>query len=111
MGHLYEHNKLTAEKDDWNIVVAECASLSAKWKQLSVRMGLPSDLIDTIKCNHGDDAEDCWGKALNEWICQNYNTAKFHMPSWRTLLRAIAKVDRLLFHQLRCKHSGKWVLI
>ena len=101
---------MIAEKDDWNYVVTECTSLSAKWRQLSISMGLPSKLIDTIKHNYGDDAEGCWGEALNKWICQNYNTDKYSMPSWRTLLRAIANIDRLLFHQLRHKHPGKWIL-
>ena len=101
---------MTAEEDDWNIVVRECASLSAKWKQLSCNLGLPHKLIDTIKHDCGDDAEGCLGKALNDWICQNYNTDKFKLPSWKSLLCAIVDIDKLLFHRLSRKHLGKWAL-
>ena len=49
---------------------------------------------------------DCWGEALKQWIKQNYNTETFGRPSWKTLLRDIAEVDKLLFKRLAIEHSS-----
>ena len=79
-----------AEDDDWNIVVIETGSLSSRWEKLVVRLGLTSDLIDsTIR-----PASAPWDEALKQWINQNYNTTRFGLPSWRTLLKAVAQVNK-----------------
>jgi hypothetical protein len=93
----------TAEIDDWNIVVIECKSLAAKWEQLSIFLGLSCDTINNIK-GSGDNYH-CWSEAVIHWIRQNYNTGTFGRPSWRTLLKAVAEVDKLLFERLATKHS------
>ena len=90
--------------DDWNIVVIECKSLSAKWEQLSIYLGLSFEVTDNIK-GSGDNYH-CWSEALKYWIRQNYNTQKFGVPSWRSLLKAVAKVDKLTFKNLVAEHQG-----
>jgi hypothetical protein len=97
-------NPSISEEDDWNIVIKECSSLAAEWKQLSGYLGLSIGTIDIIKEN--SSAAGCWNEALKQWIKQNYRTAKFGYPSWRTLLEAIARVDKLLFKKLADKHQG-----
>ena len=99
------HDCLFLEEDDWNEVIKECSSLAAKWEQLSGYLGLSIGRIDTIKKNFSD-VTDCWNEALKQWILQNYRTARFGLPSWRMLLEAIARVDRLLFKNLADKHRG-----
>ena len=94
------------EEDDWNEVIKECSSLAAKWEQLSGYLGLSIGTIDTIKKSFSTDATGCWNEALKQWIQQNYRTVKFGLPSWRTLLEAIARVDKLLFKNLAGKHQG-----
>ena len=100
-------------EDDWNIVIRECSSLSAKWQQLGGYLGLRIGLIDSIKGNYPGDNSACWSEALKHWIRQNYNTAKFGLPSWRALLEAIARENRLLFNNLAAKYlvSGKLNII
>ena len=100
---------MTIGEDDWNIVIRECHSLSAKWQQLCGYLGLPIGLIDSIKGNYPNDNSACWSEALKRWIQQNYNTVRFGLPSWRTLLEAIARENRLLFKTLADNHqaSGK----
>ena len=94
----------TADKEkDWNVVVIECKSLAAKWKELSISLGLSYDVIDNIK-GSGDNYH-CWSEALNHWIKQNYNTDTFGRPSWRSLLKAVAEIDKLLFKKLAEKYS------
>ena len=93
------------EEDDWNIVIDECSSLAAKWEQLSGFLGLKISLIETIKQNHPGDNIGCWNDALKHWIKQGYNTSKFGEPSWRMLLKAIAKMDKLEFKKIATDHQ------
>ena len=81
------------------MVFTETRSLASNWNQLSILLGLPSELIDNIRCKAGDNY-DYWSEALKQWIKQNYNTKMFGKPSWRNLLKAIAKVDKLQFKEL-----------
>ena len=87
----------------------ECSTLAPTWQQLGGYLGLPIGLIDSIKGNYPNDNPACWNEALKHWIQQNYNTARFGLPSWRTLLEAIVRVNRLLFKTLaeRYQASGK----
>ena len=95
------------EDDDWNTVIIECNSLSAKWEQLSAFLGLSKKLIESIKKNHPNDDTGCWNDALSHWIGQNYNAKKFGVPSWKRLLEAIALVDKLVFKKLAREHEGE----
>ena len=88
-------------------MIDECSSLSAKWEQISGFLGLSVSLIDSVKENHPRDNTSCWNDTLKHWIKQNYNTAKFGEPSWKVLLGAIAKVDKLKFKRLAAKHQGE----
>ena len=88
-------------------MIDECSSLAAKWKEISAFLGLRMSLIDTIEQNHPGNSAACWNDALKHWIKQNYNTKKFTEPSWRSLLTAVAKVEKLLFKKLAAKHMGK----
>ena len=73
---------------------------------MSCFLGLSKDDIDTIKENNPKNYSACWDEALSLWIKQNYNTAKFGAPSWRSLLKAIAPIDGKLFKELALKHQG-----
>ena len=92
------------EEDDWNIVFVECGSLAAKWEQLSACLGLAKADIDRIRESRPRDIAGCWSEALNQWIKQNYSTQRFGLPSWRSLLKAVATVDRHLCKELAAKH-------
>ena len=93
--------------NDWNVVIAECSSLAAEWEQLSTYLGLPAKTIDVIKGDNFSKCSSCWNEALKQWIMQNYDTDKFGNPSWRSLLGAIAKLDKLQFKKLVEKHQGE----
>ena len=88
------------------VVIDECSSLASKWEQLSGFLGLRISLIETIKQNHPGGNTGFWNEALKHWIKQNYNTQRFGMPSWRSLLAAVAEVERLQFKTLAAKHRG-----
>ena len=88
-------------------MIDECSSLAAKWEQLSGFLGLRPSLIASIKGNHPNDNIACWNDALLQWIKQNYKTQRFNMPSWKSLLKAIARVDKLQFKKLATEHQSK----
>ena len=94
------------ETDDWNDAVIECSSLAVKWKELSLYLRLSCDDIDSIKDNNPKDNSGCLCKAMDYWIKQNYDTTRFGLPSWRTLLTAVARVDKRLCKELAIKHQG-----
>ena len=82
----------------------ECGSLAAKWEQLSAYLGLAKADIDRIRKNHPWDVTRCWSEALSQWSKQNYSTQQFGLPSWRSLLKAVATVDKHLCKELAAKH-------
>ena len=83
----------------------ECSSLAAHWEQLGGYLGLERSSLNLIRGNHPLDSVGGWNEALNQWIRQNYKTEVHGMPSWRTLLGAIARVDKSLFKKLAIKHG------
>ena len=92
-------------EDDWNVVIRECGSLASKWISISGLLGLRKYDIDNIAVNYHANCYSCWNAALIHWIRQNYSTKKYGLPSWRTLLRTVAMVDRRLFKELVSKHK------
>ena len=62
--------------------------------------------IETIKGTPPVTAVGCWSEALKDWIRQNYNTGKYGLPSWRTLLEGVANVNMALFKKLAAEHPG-----
>ena len=85
----------------------ECKSLSSNWEKVSGYLGLSFELIETIKRDNSRDSAGCWNNALKQWIKQNYNTETFGKPAWRSLLRAVAEVDKHQFQKLAAEHQGK----
>ena len=104
---MYVCMYVSAEDEHWNILVIECKSLSSDWEKVSAYLGLPFKVIDTIKWDNPRDSTGCWNEALKEWIKQNYNTKLFDRPSWRSLLRAVAEVDKRQFQKLAAEHQGE----
>ena len=110
--YLYIYNvdilffSLLSVKEDWNVVVAKCSTLSAHWESLSVFLGLSFSLIEEIKASYHNSINGYFNEALKNWIKQNYSTTDFGLPSWRTLLKAVARVDKLLFKRLADSHKG-----
>ena len=96
--------KKIGEKD-WNVVFEECSPLASRWQQLSAYLGLQLSIIDRIKSDFPKDCLGCWSEALKEWIKMNYDIQRYSKPSWKTLLRAIAKIDKLNFRRLATEHQ------
>ena len=104
---MYMYVCVTVEEEHWNVLIIECKSLSGDWEKISAYLGLSFKLIDTIKRDNPRDSSGCWNEALKQWIKQNYNIKLFGRPSWRSLLKAVAEVDKQQFQKLAVEHQGK----
>ena len=93
------------DEEDWNDVAIACSSLADKWQQLCAYLGLSIKIIRTIRGNYPNDSAAAWNEALTLWVLQDYNTRRHGMPSWKTLLKAISKVDQPLFEKLAKEHQ------
>jgi hypothetical protein len=74
-------------------------------------MGLSFKTICTIKDNNPDDSEGSWNEALMKWILRDYNTEKYGLPSWKSLLQTVSRVDQPLFEKLAKEHQVKGTYI
>ena len=93
------------DDEQWNDMIIACSSLASKWHHLSGYLGLSLKTIRAIKENNANDAVACLNDALMQWICQDFNTVKYGLPSWKTLLRAVNRVDQALFEKLVKDHQ------
>ena len=98
---------LFLDEDDWNTVIKECSSLASSWEHLSGYLGLSIGTIDTIRESpRFSSAVGYWNEVLKQWIKQNYKTGRYGLPSWRTLLEGVARIDMWLFKKLAAEHPG-----
>ena len=102
--HACSINCLVAE-DDYGLVIDAVSSCTAKWKSISGKLGLPVSRIRDIEQENPGNVTNCWNKALEEWLLQNYTTSKYPLPSWWSLLKVVAKEDFILFKRLADKHK------
>ena len=96
-----------SDEEDWNDVTIACSSLAAKWKQLCAFLGLSFKTVRTINGNNPDDSAGSWNEALMQWILQDYNTEKYGLPLWKSLLKTVSRVDQSLFEKLVKEHQVK----
>ena len=96
---------IISDEDNWNDVIIACSSLAPKWQQLSGFLGLPIRIICAIRKNYPNDSATSWNEALMQWIMQEYNTEKYGSPSWKSLLKAVSRVDETLFDRLAKEHQ------
>ena len=108
------HSKfILSDEDDWNDIILACSSLAPKWQQLSGFLGLSIKTIRTIRESYPNDIAVSWNEALMQWVLQEYNTEKYGPPSWKSLLKAVSRVDETLFDKLAKEHQlrGKCISI
>ena len=95
------------DEDDWNDVALACSSLAVKWRHLCTSLGLSFKTINKIKDNNPDDIDGSLNEALMQWILKDYKIERYGLPSWKSLLKAISKVDQPLFEKLTKEHQVK----
>ena len=79
--------------------------LSAKWRLLSVELGIEESTLDLIERDNSGDAKMCLYKVLGEWLKLTYDVEMHGRPSWRRLAEAVKSLDRTLFEKIATEHS------
>ena len=80
--------------------------LRANWDKLAIKLHLKNDDIKVIRNDNPGDSDACLIDTMALWLKENYNTQKFGVPSWRTLVKAVEKMDKALANEIANKHKG-----
>ena len=67
--------------------------------------------IDTTEQTYRGRGDDCLSKGLYEWLKRKYDTDQYGLPSWRTLIKYIDKIDCALAGDLAKKHKGSFMVL
>lgn len=93
--------------DDLGDVLETVETLSAKWRLLSVKLGIKESSLNTIHQNNAGDVESCLYKALVEWLKMNYDHQRHGRPSWRRLAEAVRRLDYTVFEDIVKEHGSE----
>ena len=82
------------------------SSISAKWRELAINLGLKPSDVESIAHNFSND-RDCLSEVLKYWLQLNFNYQRNGLPSWRTLALAVYKIKVDLFHRIAGMYQSK----
>ena len=95
-------------EEDANIVYKELEKFKAKVRQISIYLGLPPDLVDDIQNRNHRDNGGALSDAINSWVRQEHNVAKFGYPCWRKVVEAAMGAGNMLQAKMIAKnHPGE----
>ena len=104
--------KFLSAEDDLGIVYQAIFSLADRWHTLCLFLGLPKSRIDAIKRSHPASGVEEWlSEGLGEWLRRNYDSHKYGLPSWRTLIKCVDTIDFALAMSLAKKHRGNFMIL
>lgn len=101
----------TDRDDDLADVVGAVERLASDWERLAVKLHLKYDNIKVIKRNNPGDSQACLTEAMVLWLMENYNTARFGLPCWRTLVTAVQDMDKALACEIADRNRGMSILL
>jgi hypothetical protein len=84
--------------------------LAGDYLTLLLFLGVPRSKIDAIEQTHPARGDVWLSKGLYEWLRRNYNTDKYGLPSWRTLIKSVGYIDFDLARGLAKEHEGNLIL-
>ena len=106
LSFVHSYNNSADLDDDLADVVEAVDELAIVWEKFALKLHLKYDFIKVIKKNNPGDNEACLTEAMSEWLKENYNTARFDFPSWRTLITAVQDIDIALAQSIADRHKG-----
>ena len=102
---------LCLAEEDLGDVLDEVVDLAGRWPNMCTALRLRPHAEGTIarQCFH--QVDDCLKAALRSWLCQEYDTVKYGLPTWKKLVEAVAKRaggnDVALAKEIAEKHIKK----
>ena len=103
---MFLHYNSTDRNDDFLDVMDAVFTLAADWEKIAMKLHLRYDTISAIQKDNPGDTHACLEKAISQWLKENYNIAKFGVPSWRTLVTAVETIDIGLANDIAESHKG-----
>ena len=97
---------LLAAEEDLGKVYPAIFSLADRWRDLFICLGIPMSILNDIEKIRRGYGHDCLSDGLYEWLKRRHNTDKYGIPSWRTLIKHVDKIDCALARDLAKKHEG-----
>lgn len=95
------------DRDDLAAIVEAVECLAAEWDSLALKLGLRKADIDGILKKYPRDIKACLTDAMDLWLKENYTTEKFGYPSWRTLVKAVEKMNYRLARDIADSHRAR----
>ena len=79
-----------------------------KWHDLGLRLGLKDNTLDVIVEEKGKNVSSCIRAMFRAWLRwqDNVQDQQYGLPSWRRLIKAIAKLDKNLATKIQT--SAPW---
>ena len=95
--------------EDEQAIREELLCLAARYRSIGITLGLPSGMLDTIRCDYACNCEGALGQVIRTWLKQSYNVDRFGPPSWRSLVKVVYSSaggnDRALAKKIAAKHK------
>ena len=98
-------NNFCTACDDLREVYNSVKSLSPKWHELALQLGLKLSTIKKIKADNRADCVSCLMEVLDQWLNLDYDVKKLGRPSWKLLAQSVKPLDQRLFEELTKRHS------
>ncbi len=80
--------------------------LAGQWRTIATNLRLNNGSMNTIETNHSKDVMRCLQLAIEDWLRLNFNYERNGLPSWRTLAKAVRKLDGRLFERIVREHPA-----
>ncbi len=86
--------------------------LAGQWRTIATNLRLREASMNTIEKNNSNDVMRCLQLAMGDWLKLNFNHERNGLPSWRTLAKAVRKLDGRLFERIVREHpAGMCILL
>ena len=96
-------------------MLEEMIPLVARWKAIGRGFRIDSGRLDQIQTDNHGDCEECLSGVLTCWLRKNYDVELFGEPTWRTVVKVVARPvagnNCALAMTIAGRHSGERLLI
>lgn len=98
--------------EDHSQVCVACQSVSTKWWEIGVRLGLKKQTLTIIRAKNlalnFANAEACMSKVIKKWLKRDVRDGA-DRPSWRNLCLALSHIDYPLSEGISMEHGCKHI--
>ena len=72
-------------------VLDEMMPVVNSWKAIGRGLGIDSGHLGMIQKDNPGDSKECLSEMLTCWLKRNYNVEKFGEPTWRAVVKVVAR--------------------